>query len=32
MKTVNGKVRKTEIRAWLLASTDKLIPWNTDLE
>ncbi len=32
MKTVNGKVRKTEIRAWLLASQDKLIPWGVDVE
>jgi acyl-CoA synthetase (AMP-forming)/AMP-acid ligase II len=31
MKTVNGKVRKTEIRTWLLASQDKLIPWGVDL-
>ncbi len=32
MKTVNGKVKKTEIRSWLLQPEENLIPWNTSVE
>jgi acyl-CoA synthetase (AMP-forming)/AMP-acid ligase II len=32
LKTVNGKLRKNDIRAWLLQSNPSLIPWNTHLD
>jgi acyl-CoA synthetase (AMP-forming)/AMP-acid ligase II len=29
LKTVNGKLRKNDIRSWLLQTDSHLIPWNT---